>query len=35
LLSLSAEANYNVVFVGDEDQSLNAWILGLGLGFSL
>jgi opacity protein-like surface antigen len=35
LLSLSAEANYNVVLVGDEDQSMNAWILGLGLGFSL
>lgn len=35
LLSLSAEANYDIVLVGDEDQSLNAWILGLGLGFSL
>ena len=35
LLSLSAEANYNIVFVGDDEQSANAWILGLGLGFSL
>lgn len=35
VLSLSAEANYDIVLVGDEDQSLNAWILGLGLGFSL
>lgn len=35
VLSLSAEANYNVVFAGDNDQGTNAWILGLGLGFSL
>jgi opacity protein-like surface antigen len=35
LLSLSAEANYNVIFAGDNDQITNAWILGLGLGFSL
>ena len=34
LLSLSAEANYNVVFAGDNDQVTNAWILGLGLGVS-
>ncbi|HEU4579609.1 MAG TPA: outer membrane beta-barrel protein [Polyangiaceae bacterium] len=34
LLSLSAEANYNVVFAGDEEQVTNAWILGLGLGVS-
>ena len=35
LLSLSAEANYNVIFAGDNEQASNAWILGLGLGFSL
>ena len=35
LLSLSAEANYNVVLSGHSDESTNAWILGLGLGFSL
>jgi hypothetical protein len=35
VLSLSAEANYNVIFAGDSDQAPNAWILGLGLGFSL
>jgi hypothetical protein len=35
LLSISAEARYDVVFAGDEDAGASAWILGLGLGFSL
>jgi opacity protein-like surface antigen len=35
LLSLGAEASYNVVFAGDNGQGTNAWILGLGLGISL
>jgi opacity protein-like surface antigen len=35
VLSLSAEANYNVIFAGDKDQVSNAWILGLVLGFSI
>jgi hypothetical protein len=34
LLSLSAEADYDVVFAADDEQVTNAWILGLGLGFS-
>jgi hypothetical protein len=35
LLTLSAEASYDVVFAGDDDAGASAWILGLGLGFSL
>jgi hypothetical protein len=35
LLSLSAEANYNVVLAGDAEQATKAWIQRLGLGFRL
>jgi len=35
LLSLSAEASYNVVLSGTTNESPNALILGVGLGFSL
>ena len=35
LLSVSAEASYNVVLSGDSNASPNALILGVGLGFSL
>jgi Outer membrane protein beta-barrel domain len=35
LLTLSAEASYDVVFAGADDAGASAWILGLGLGFSL
>jgi len=35
LLSISAEAGYNVVFAAEGDAGASAWILGLGLGFSL
>src|SRR6185436_14969537 len=33
LLSISAEAGYDVVFAGEDDAGASAWILGLGLGF--
>lgn len=35
LLSISAEAGYDVVFAGEDDAGASAWILGLGLGFSI
>ncbi|MEO8180187.1 MAG: outer membrane beta-barrel protein [Deltaproteobacteria bacterium] len=35
LLSISAEAGYDVVFAGADDAGASAWILGLGLGFSI